>query len=384
MKINATMSRALNRRMILNHLRREGPMSRADITALTGLSPAAVTFVVAELMDEALVQEREAVANIKGRPSTPIDINYGSRLAFGFKLNKDSINCVLTDLATTVLASADLPISDTSPAGITTAIAGNMPVLLKTADRAEADVMGIGVSIPGEIDPVTGMCIQSPRFGWQSLPFAELLGEQVKVPVWIDDDVNAFGIAQRLFGAGRDHQNFAALAIGAGIGCSLIIGGEIYHGGRSAAGKLGHIISVENGRRCECGRRGCLMAHAAEPYMLDEWERLSGAPISRDGFVEAATNNSELAISILRDAGSRVGRHLADVVNMFDPDVIIVGGEAVQFGELLLGPIREAMERFSFFSKPELIADWVSNSWARGAAALATQNIFDFQRAPSG
>ncbi|WP_431323578.1 ROK family protein [Rhizobium sp. YTU87027] len=384
MKINATMSRALNRRMVLNHLRREGPMSRADITALTGLSPAAVTFVVAELMDEALVHEREAVANIKGRPSTPIDINYGSRLAFGFKLNKDSINCVLTDLATTVLASADVRITDTSPAGITTAIAGNMPVLLEIADRAEADVMGIGVSIPGEINPVTGMCIQSPRFGWQSLPFAELLGERVKVPVWIDDDVNAFGIAQKLFGAGREHQNFAALAIGAGIGCSLVIGGEIYHGGRSAAGKLGHIISVENGRRCECGRHGCLMAHAAEPYMLDEWQRLSGAPISRDGFVEAATNNSELAISILRDAGLRVGRHLADVVNMFDPDVIIVGGEAVQFGELLLGPIREAMERFSFFSKPELIADWVSNSWARGAAALATQNIFDFQRAPSG
>lgn len=384
MKINATMSRALNRRMVLNHLRRDGPMSRADITALTGLSPAAVTFVVAELMDEALVQEGEAIANVKGRPSTPIDINYGSRLAFGFKLNKDSINCVLTDLSTTALASIDVAISDTTPDGITGSIANTIPALLAIAGRNESDVMGIGVSIPGEIDPVTGTCIQSPRFGWESLPFAELMAERVKVPVWIDDDVNAFGIAQKLFGAGRDHQNFAALAIGAGIGCSLVIKGEIYHGGRSAAGKLGHITSVVDGRRCECGRRGCLMAHAAEPYMLDEWERLAGAPISRDGFVEAATSGSELAISILRDAGSRVGRHLADVVNMLDPDVIIVGGEAVQFGELLLGPIRETMERFCFFSKPELIPDWVSNSWARGAAALATQNIFDFQRTPSG
>lgn len=115
--------------------------------------------------------------------------------------------------------------------------------------------MGIGVSIPGEIDPVSGVCIQSPRFGWQSLPLAELLGERVQVPVWIDDDVNAFGIAQKLFGAGRDLKNFAALAIGAGIGCSLVINGDIYHGSRSAAGKLGHFTSVPGGRLCECGRR---------------------------------------------------------------------------------------------------------------------------------
>jgi predicted NBD/HSP70 family sugar kinase len=384
MKINATMSRALNRRLILNHLRKEGPMSRADITTLTGLSPAAVTFVVAELMDEALVHEREAVANIKGRPSTPIDINYGSRLAFGFKLNKGNINCVLTDLATTALASADISISDTTPDSIAAVIADNIPSLLDKAGRSETDVMGIGVSIPGEVDPVTGICLQSPRFGWRSLPFAELLGERVKVPVWIDDDVNAFGIAQQLFGAGREHQNFAALAIGAGIGCALVIKGEIYHGSRSAAGKFGHITSVPGGRPCECGRRGCLMAHAAEPYMLDEWERVSGSPISRAGFASAVESGSDLALSILGDAGSRVGRHLADVVNMFDPDVIIVGGEAVQFGEALLRPIREAMEKFTFMSKPEIIPDWVSNSWARGAAALATQNIFDFQRAPSG
>ena len=384
MKINATMSRALNRRLILNHLRKEGPMSRADITALTGLSPAAVTFVVADLMDEALVHEREAVANVKGRPSTPIDINYGSRLAFGFKLNKESINCVLTDLATTALASADIPIADTTPDSIAAVIADSIPSLLDQAGRSETEVMGIGVSIPGEVDPVTGICLQSPRFGWHSLPFAELLGERVKVPVWIDDDVNAFGIAQRLFGAGRERQNFAALAIGAGIGCALVIRGEIYHGSRSAAGKFGHITSVVGGRLCECGRRGCLMAHAAEPYMLDEWERLAGSRISRAGFAEAVETGSELAVAILSDAGSRVGRHLADVVNMFDPEVIIVGGEAVQFGEALLSPIREAMEKFTFMSKPEIIPDWVSNSWARGAAALATQNIFDFQRAPSG
>ncbi|AWI61458.1 ROK family transcriptional regulator [Sinorhizobium fredii] len=384
MRGNASTSRALNRRLILNLLRNRGPISRAEMAQLTGLSPAAVTFVVAKLMEEALVVEREAVSGATGRRPVPVDINYEAHLALGFKLNRHSINCVLTDLATTPLALLDAEVADTRSEGIIETIAATIPKLLAQAGRQEKEIRGIGVSIPGEIDPATGMCIQSPRFGWRDLPFAELLAERVHVPVWIDDDVNAFAVAQKLFGVGRDHSNFAALAIGAGIGCSLVIKGEIYHGSHSAAGKMGHITSVPNGRLCECGRHGCLMAHAAEPFMLDEWQSRTGSTISRDAFASSVEQRDDLALSILSDCGSRIGRHLADMVNLFDPEVIVVGGEAVQFGGALIDPIRKTMEEFVFFTNPELVADWVPSSWARGAAALATQSIFDFERSPSG
>lgn len=385
MRGNASTSRALNRRLILNLLRNRGPISRAEMAQVTGLSPAAVTFVTAELMEEALVVEREAVSGTSGgRRPVPVDINYEAHLALGFKLNRYNIECVLTDLATSPLATLEAEVADTSPQGMIETIAATTPRLLAQAGRSESEIRGIGVSIPGEIDPSTGICIQSPRFGWYNLPFAEMLAERVHVPVWIDDDVNAFAIAQRLFGVGRDHRNFAALAIGAGIGCSLVIKGEIYHGSHSAAGKLGHITSVPNGRACECGRRGCLMAHAAEPYMLDQWRMLAGTSATRQSFVDAVAKEDVSALAILRDSGSRIGRHLADVVNLFDPEIIVVGGEAVQFGEALLAPIRKSMEEFTFFAKPDLVIDWVPSSWARGAAALATQSIFDFERSPSG
>lgn len=384
MRGNASTSRALNRRLILNLLRNRGPISRAELALVTGLSPAAVTFVVTELMDDTLVIEREAVSSTNGRRPTPIDINYEAHLALGFKLNRDNIACVLTDLATAPLATLEAQVPDTSPEGMIQAIETAIPRLLADAHRNEKDIMGIGVSIPGEVDPKKGICLQSPRFGWRNLPFAELLAERVHVPVWIDDDVNAFAIAQKLFGAGRNHRNFAALAIGTGIGCSLVLNGEIYHGSNSAAGKLGHITSVPNGALCECGRRGCLMAHAAEPAMLDEYQRRLGKRISRTEFVAAVEAGDETAVAILDESGTRIGRHLADLVNLFDPEVIVVGGEAVQFGEALLTPLRAAMEEFLFFSKPELLTDWVPSSWARGAAALATQSIFDFERSPSG
>ena len=383
MRGNASTSRALNRRLILNLLRNRGPISRAELALATGLSPAAVTFVVTELMDDALVVERDAVSSANGRRPIPVDINYEAHLALGFKLNRDNIACVLTDLATTPLATLEAEVADTTPEGMIRAIEQAIPRLLADARRDEKDLMGIGVSIPGEVDPQRGICLQSPRFGWRDLPFAELLAERVHVPVWVDDDVNAFAIAQKLFGAGRNHRNFAVLAIGAGIGCSLVLNGEIYHGSNSAAGKLGHITSVPNGALCECGRRGCLMAHAAEPAMLAEYRRRRGTPISRAAFVGAVESGDETAVTVLREAGARIGRHLADLANLFDPEVIVVGGEAVQFGDALLTPLRGAMEEFLFFSRPELLTDWVPSSWARGAAALATQSIFDFERSPS-
>jgi len=126
------------------------------------------------------------------------------------------------------------------------------------------------------------------------------------------------------------------------------------------------------------------MAHAAEAFMLEEWRTQTGAAAAtRADFVAAVSAGQRQAIAILQDAGSRIGRHLADLVNLLDPEVIVVGGESVQFGEALLGPIREAMEQNVFFAKPPLLPDWVPGSWARGAAALATQNIFDFERSPS-
>ena len=382
---NASTSRALNRRLIMNLLRSQGPVARAELALMTGLSPAAVTFVVTELMDESLVVEREPVTSANGRRPIPVDINYVGHLALGFKLNRDSIDCVLTDLATSPLATQQVAVIDTTPEGMIAAILASIPGLLAEAGRDEKDIMGIGVSIPGEVDPKSGVCLQSPRFGWRDLPFAQMLADRVNAPVWIDDDVNAFAIAQKLFGAGRNHRNFAALAIGAGIGCSLVLNGEIYHGSNSAAGKLGHITTIPDGKLCECGRRGCLMAHAAEPHMVAEWGRRKGVSSpDRAQFVAAAVADDEVAVQVLCEAGERIGRHLADLANLFDPEVIVIGGEAVQFGDTLLVPLRSSMEKYLFFSKPELHTDWVASSWARGAAALATQGIFDFERSPSG
>lgn len=377
MRGNPTTSRALNRRLILNLLRNRGPMPRAEIATVTGLSPAAVTFVVTELVAEGLVIEGKAQAGATGRRPVPVDINYDGHLAVGFKLRHNSIDCILTDLATTPLASFDMPVFDTQPETMVEAIAVAIPRLLELAGRSDTPIMGIGVSIPGEVDAVNGICVQSPRFGWYNLDFPALLRARMPVPVWIDDDISAFTVAQRLFGAGRNHRNFATLAVGTGVGASLVIAGEIYHGSHGLAGKLGHIISVPDGNLCECGRRGCLQAHTNEAAMISAWGAQRSQPASRTEFAAAIEAGDPHALEIMTQAGALIGRHLADLVNIFDPEVVVAGGEAMQFGDAILEPIRHSLAQYAFLNVPEILPDWVPGSWARGAAALATQHFFD-------
>ena len=378
MRGNPSTSRALNRRLILNLLRNRGPLSRAEIATITGLSPAAVTFVVTELIEEKLVIEGMAQAGATGRRPVPVDINYDGHMAVGFKLRHDRIDCILTDLATTPLASFDVPVPDTRPETMVETIVAAIPKLLDVAGRTGLPVLGIGVAIPGEVDAVNGICVQSPRFGWYNLDFPKLLGEQVHVPVWIDDDISAFTVAQRLFGAGRNHRNFATVAVGTGVGASLVIAGEIYHGSHGLAGKMGHIITMPEGRLCECGRRGCLQAHTNEAAMMDAWSARRGSTaVSREQFAAAVEAGDDDALRVMAEAGELIGRHLADLVNLFDPEVLIAGGEAMQFGDAILEPIRQSMARYVFLNTPEVLPDWIPGSWARGAAALATQHFFE-------
>ena len=381
LKGDQSTARAMNRRLILNLLRQDGPRSRADIASVTGLSPAAVTFVVADLIDEGLLIEGKTVAGSAGRRPIPVDINYANGLAIGFKLMVGSVECVVTDLATNPLGSMRLPLAGHDPDHIVTTLAEAVPELASLVDRPGARLAGIGISMPGVIDNYKAVCIRSHRYNWDNVPLGGMLAERVKVPVWLEDDTNAYAIAQQLFGLGRQHRNMAVLAIGVGIGCALVFEGKLYRGANGAAGKFGHVSYAENGRLCECGKRGCLMAYYAEPAILNTWRNATGRDngAGRPELLAALKTGEPQAIAVLEEAGNGIGRHLANLVNITDPEVIVVGGEAVSFGDALFAPLRTALEKNTFRAPPPVLPDWEDNSWARGAAALVTQKIFDFE-----
>jgi predicted NBD/HSP70 family sugar kinase len=384
LKIDQRTTRAMNRRLVLNLLRREGSLSRAEIAEITGLSRATITFVVNDLIAENYLVEGETVRGAGGRRPIPLTINYAGHLAIGIKMNVGSLECILTDLSTEAISTLTVSFPDPSPESVLDAAETAIRHLMTVAPTDAGAVTGIGFSMPGTIDVENGICIKSHRFFWDNVPFADMLYKRVQVPVWMEDDTIAFALAHHLFGLGRQYNIFGALAIGVGIGCAAVSNGVVLRGGHGQAGKLGHMMHRLNGALCECGRKGCLQAYYAEPVIVERWRTEKGLGPKHDRFSmrDAALQGEPLAKAILREAGENIGIHLAAFVDIVDPEVIVVGGEAVCFGDLLFGPMRETLEIYSYSRPPAILPDERDNFWSSGAAALATQRLFNFEKGP--
>ncbi len=374
-------ARALNRRLVLNQLRRNGPMSRAAITSAIGLSPAAISFVTADLIKEGLVVERDAVQSAAGRRPVPLDINYSSRLSIGFKVMVERILGVITDLATQTIAEVDVPLADGRPETVVSAAALATRRLMAEAGAGPERIIGIGLALAGQVDAERGICRHMQRSGWRDVPIARMLAEVIDVPVWVDNDANAFAVAQHLFGHARGHQNVAVVAIGRGVGAGLIIGGRLYGGASGAAGEFGHSLAERGGRTCECGRKGCLETYVSDPGLLMTWNERDPKTIGLgpEDLATAAHAGNPVARLVLREGGRRLGRHIAAVANVVDPEMIVFGGEGVRYGDLFFAPLRREVEQLCFGSPPELAISWENDGWQRGAAALAIQHFFDFE-----
>lgn len=360
-------------------------MSRADIAGATGLSPAAVTLVTAELIDEKLLAEGpHAVSNTAGRRPVPLHLLYDARFAVGMKMTENQLMGVLTDLSTRVVRQATLPLDSHEPQSVVNAAARLVRKLTPRLHERER-LAGIGMGMPGLINTDYGMVLESYRLGWSHVPLAAMLAKSVEVPVWIDNDVNAYGVAQHLFGHGRQADTLVVVTVGRGIGASIVINGRLHNGKRGAAAELGHVLIQEAGRQCECGRSGCLEAYASEPSMLRLLQERTGCetPVGIDEFFARALAGDGDCRAVLQTAGHHLGLRLADMINLLDPDTVVIGGEGVRFGAMLFDAVRAALaERVFYKLPPVVIAEWGDDAWVRGAAALAIQRFFDFEAVP--
>ncbi|MBZ9751524.1 ROK family transcriptional regulator [Deinococcus sp. HMF7604] len=377
-KVDQRAARVIHRTMILNELRRCGPLSRTQLAERTQLSPAAVSFVTADLLTEALLVE-QAQHTSRGR-AVPLDVNYAGHFAVGLKVMETHLEAVLTDLSLSVLGDLTVTYSDHTPQRVTAAAVEATNLLLAQAGLSRARLGGVGLGLPGNIDPHTGTCLKSYRLDWTEVPITGLISDALGVPVWADNDVNAFATAERLVGRGKHARDFLVVTVGRGIGSGLVLGGELYRGGRGGAGELGHLLSEPGGRVCECGKRGCLEAYAAEPSLAQQLAE-SGADVPNAvDFAALVADGDPGALTLVTDAGTRLGRALAQAANWLDPELIIVGGEGVRLGEPLFAPMRAALYAHLHTADaqtlPLLIDPWGDDAWARGAAGLVVEQFF--------
>ncbi len=378
--------KAINRSTILNVVKMRGPIARADIARLTGLSPATVTLQTAELIDDGLIYEKQEGDSRGGRPPILLALTTSAIYVIGVKLTEAHIVLALTDLNADIVAQHTLQLTSIDPISVANQLESGVAEVLEMASVSRKHLLGVGVGTAGIIDSVNGIIRMSPHTHWRDVAFAELVAERLGCPVYLDNNVNTLTLLERLYGPGQSVDNFLVITIGLGIGMGMVCNGRIFRGASGSGGEFGHTVVDPDGFRCTCGNQGCLETMVADPWLVYRAQQAKLDVKTPDDLVRLGQAGDETTLRIFREAGLALGRSVANLINLFNPSMIIISGEGVRAGDFLFDPMHVAIRRHAFWKldgevdfRVEPLRD---ESWARGAASLVLNKVFATSVAP--
>jgi predicted NBD/HSP70 family sugar kinase len=348
--------RATNLAVVLRYVRGHVPCSRADIAAATGLNKATVSSLVADLIDRRLLRETGLTENRIGRPATMLVLDGSPYAAIGLEVNADYLTAVAIDLAGEEILSWRRSFDGLSsaPAQAATAIAalGKRAVSRVTKDGRR--VLGLTVGVPGLV-AADGVVRLAPNLGWQDIDLRDRINRSLGEPEYavnVDNDANLAVIAESRYGGHAGALNLVYLTGEVGIGAGIISDGHLLRGARGFPGEIGHVQIDPAGPMCGCGRRGCLEALAGIAALVHK-----ALPDSPEGVitdleldvaevVRRAKGGEKVVLAVLEEAGKALGQGIATIVNLLDPEVVVLGGYFVPLaGWLVPAAEQELRER---------------------------------------
>ncbi len=375
---STALTRDLNRIAVLRMIGASGPIARTHLAARLGLSPATVTSLTRELLDRGVIREASHAPSNGGRPAVLLELVGGAANALGVKIAPDHVVGVRVDLDAQILDRYERRLDVSRPDAL--ARIGDVLEDWVADAPAHPPLLGAGLGVPGVVDAKQGT-VTAPALGWRDLRLGEELGRRLGIPVLVDNDVNTLAVSERLYGRGRDVENFVTVTVGRGVGLGIVAGGDIYHGFGGGAGEFGHVTAVEDGPRCTCGKRGCLEAVIGDPALVAEARR-QGVLSPRQGIARLralAVAGDERAGAIFAHAGELLGRSVASLVNVLSPQLVLISGEGTQ----AWGPMADSFDRAlraeifpPLRDVPVEVDPWDDVKWAVGAAALVLRATF--------
>ncbi len=267
-------------------------------------------------------------------------------------------------------------------------IANNIIRQQEAAVKRGMDVQVVGVGAPGVIQMNTGIVVKSPNFpDWNNLPLKETLEHRLKLPVFIENDANAAALGEQWRGAAKGIDSMLLLTLGTGVGGGIVLNKKIWHGADGMAGEIGHLTLIPDGRLCTCGNNGCLEMYASARGIVQSYQEAAGGSLSADDLhamtsekvYQMAQAGDRTARRVLKEAGRMLGIALAGLVNIFNPEMIVLGGRIKDAWPLFIDSVREEVLRRAFLVPaqrarivPSLLGD---DAGMVGAAAAALQNV---------
>jgi predicted NBD/HSP70 family sugar kinase len=384
--------RRRNRSTLLSALYFDGPRSRQELCQLTGLSAATVSNVTGELVEDGLIMEAGSVESDGGRPRILLRVNpaYGS--VIGVDVGETGVKLELFDLTLARLVTVEtaLPSTHPDPQLVARAIAAGVRELLAAAGEVEGMVLGVGVGVPGTVEQAATVRVHAQTIGWDGVPLAELLAAAgVTLPLHLENGAKTLGQAEMWFGAGRGARHAVIALIGSGVGATVVADGDTYRGFTSSAGEWGHTTIAYGDRVCRCGSRGCLEAYVGAEGILDRYRKARGGrAIPREGeqsqldFLLSAADRSATAARVLAETVGYLGAGIANLVNLFNPERIVLGGWAgLALGARLLPEIRSATAAHALrhaYEQTSIVLDTLGpDAVAVGAATLPVAQLLE-------
>jgi glucokinase-like ROK family protein len=393
---NQFFVRRVNVAGVMEAMRQFAPLSRAELSSRTGLNPSTISSIISELIASSYIQETTLQDEARvGRPGILLTINPNGGCAVGFDLGVDFFSIVLTDFTGQVLwrkrfdhPESELQVSllEKSEALISEALDYGQSLGLRP--------LGIGVGIPGLVDTMQGKLVLAPNLHWKEIPIRLIFSNRFQLPVFVENEANSGALGEYYYGAAQGKDDYIYLSTGIGLGGGIMIGGRLFKGSNGFAGEIGHTTLYEGGEMCGCGSRGCWETYVGPRYMIHRIRQTleEGMPslindllkgdlnqLTVDTVVEAARGEDQIAISALREVGGHLGVGISNLINIFNPELVVVGGALSPASPWLLPIIQDQIcenALHPLLQTVKIIPSQLGvDSCVMGAVALVLDNV---------
>lgn len=394
-----------NRSLLLRLLLIHEPVSRVELASITGLTMPTVHGLTKELMQEGIVEElgtTDPQGGGAGRKAALLGLKSRSRVSIGVDLGVHTTRIGVLDIKGEVLAETQIVrhTIDEEPYDTLDKVFSAIEDVLEEASVNPRNIVGLGIGVPGLVDVAAGHVRRTPNLGWQGIPLGAWFQERLALPVIIDNNIRAMAIGERMFGKGRKEANLISFFVGPGIGAGILINDKIFRGVSDGAGEVGHTLIDPQGPICRCGRQGCLEAIASNTAIIRKvWEATKtgqdielrnlvlqelsdqeSAELTIEDVVRWAELGNAYCKALLEDAGRFLGEGVANLINLFNPELIIVGGELFNHSDLVFNSLAATARQKAFSVPADSVAlaktDFGKSQGLIGAGALALREFF--------
>jgi predicted NBD/HSP70 family sugar kinase len=372
----------LNKSIILETIIAESPVSRAAISEKTGLNKATVSNLVTELIESQLVYETGPGASSGGRKPVMLLFNNEAGYAIGVDLGVNYILTMLTDLKGQIVKERRVPLTDLQYEQTLQQLIEAIRWAISSAPDSPYGIVGIGIGVPGLVDP-NGLILSAPNLKWRKVDIKSAIEQEFELPVTIDNEANVGALGEKSYGEYQTARDMIYVSAGIGIGVGIVVNNTLYRGFSGFSGEMGHMTIHMDGLPCSCGNRGCWELYASENALLSRaaaYLQEQSQELSLDALVSLAERGDEGIIQLFREVGYYLGIGIANVINTFNPELVVIGNRLSLIKPWMEASMLECVEQRSLqyhHRRVQIVFSKLAmKSAAVGAAELAIKAFF--------